>query len=126
MTDHQPFIHNDIDGNSLTFHGGGQDDDGQPTVAVEADQIGRGSSWVHVRHTDAARVADELRAAAGLPPIADLATVLDGEAALIERHCPDHLDADSAEGSWMDCHCVVADDMRKRANELRRAAGQEA
>lgn len=68
MTTHTPFIYNDIDGNSITFHGGAADDDGQPTVAVEVEQIGRGSAWIHVRHADAARVADELRIAAGLTP----------------------------------------------------------
>jgi hypothetical protein len=67
--DHNPFIYNDLEGASITFHGGARDDDGQDTVAVEADQIGRGHVWVHVRHTDAARVADELRAAAGLPRV---------------------------------------------------------
>ena len=65
---HEPFIHNDTRGHSLTFHGGALDEDGQDAVAIEADHIGRGSAWVHVRHTNVARVADELRAAAGLPP----------------------------------------------------------
>jgi len=53
---------------------------------------------------------------------ADRANVLREEAALIRAHCPDHLDSNSAEGSWMDCHCAVADDMEKRAAELRRVA----
>ncbi|NUR01316.1 MAG: hypothetical protein HOY79_33770 [Streptomyces sp.] len=65
-----PFIYNDLDGGSLTFHGGGRDDDGHDTVAIETYQVGRDNTWVHVRHADAARVADELRAAAGLPPAA--------------------------------------------------------
>lgn len=59
---------------------------------------------------------------AALPASVDRADVLREEAARIRAHCPDHLDADSAEGAWMDCHCPVADDMRKRANELRTAA----
>lgn len=49
-----------------------------------------------------------------LPAPADRAAVLREEAALIRAHCPDHLDADSAEGSWMDCHCPVADDIERR------------
>jgi hypothetical protein len=96
MTDYQPFIYNDIDGNSLTFHGGAEDDDRQPTVAVEADQIGRGTAWVHVRHTDAARVADELRAAAGLSSApAARAALVEGVSAALEHdsvRCPLCLD----------------------------------
>jgi hypothetical protein len=42
------------------------------------------------------------------------ATVLREEAARIRAHCPDHLDADSADGSWMACHCGVADDLERR------------
>ncbi|MEU5043193.1 hypothetical protein [Streptomyces griseorubiginosus] len=52
-----------------------------------------------------------------LPPTTDQAAVLREEAALIRAHCPDHLDSNSAEGSWIDCHCAVADDMDKRAAE---------
>jgi hypothetical protein len=44
------------------------------------------------------------------------AAVLDDEAALIVRHCPDHGPQDQ-DGVWMDCHCAVADDMRKRATK---------
>jgi hypothetical protein len=80
---HEPFIVNDLDGNSLTFHGGAQDDDGHDTVAVEADQLGRGTAWVHVRHTDAAYVANGLRTAAGLPPV-DRAAVLNAAAASVQ------------------------------------------
>jgi hypothetical protein len=76
----EPYIFNDLNGNSLTFHGGAQDDDGHNTVAVEAEQIGRGTAWVHVRHADAARVADGLRAAAGLPPVDPAAAWLDAAA----------------------------------------------
>jgi hypothetical protein len=50
-----------------------------------------------------------------LPAPVDRATVLREEAALIRAHCPDHLDDNSAEGSWMNCHCDVADDMERRA-----------
>ena len=50
-----------------------------------------------------------------LPASADRATVLREEAALIRAHCPDHLDSNSADGSWMNCHCDVADDMERRA-----------
>jgi hypothetical protein len=53
------------------------------------------------------------RAAATRAP-ADRAAVLREEAALIRAHCPDHLDADSVEGAWMDCHCPVADDIERR------------
>ena len=34
------------------------------------------------------------------------------EADEIVAHCPDH---GSRDGVWMDCHCAVADDMRRRA-----------
>lgn len=36
------------------------------------------------------------------------------EADLIVTHCPDHSPQDQ-DGVWMDCHCDVADDMRRRA-----------
>lgn len=36
------------------------------------------------------------------------------EADEIVLHCPDHGPQDQ-EGVWMDCHCAVADDMRRRA-----------
>lgn len=49
-----------------------------------------------------------------LPAAVDRAAVLREEAARIRAHCPDHLDADSAEGAWTDCHCPVADDMERR------------
>lgn len=35
------------------------------------------------------------------------------EADAIVAHCPDH---GSKDGVWMDCHCAVADDMRRRAS----------
>jgi hypothetical protein len=54
-------------------------------------------------------------AAVALPASVDRAAVLREEAALIRAHCPDHLDAASAEGAWMDCHCDVADDMERRS-----------
>jgi hypothetical protein len=34
------------------------------------------------------------------------------EADEIVAHCPDH---GSRDGVWMDCHCAVADDLRRRA-----------
>jgi len=52
-----------------------------------------------------------------------LAVLLDDEASLIVLHCPDHGPQDQ-DGVWMDCHCPVAEDMRKRANELRRMADE--
>ncbi|KFG71492.1 hypothetical protein [Streptomyces mutabilis] len=45
---------------------------------------------------------------------ADRAAVLREEAARIRAHCPDHLDAESAHGAWLVCHCDVADDMERR------------
>lgn len=51
------------------------------------------------------------------PPAAARAGVLREEAALIRAHCPDHLDSNSADGSWINCHCDVADDMERRADE---------
>ncbi|MFG2372588.1 hypothetical protein ACGFY9_14055 [Streptomyces sp. NPDC048504] len=45
---------------------------------------------------------------------ANRAAVLREEAARIRAHCPDHPDSESAEGSWMACHCAVADDMERR------------
>lgn len=59
--------------------------------------------------------------AAAVPPPADRAAVLRVEAALVRAHCPDHLDGESAEGSWIDCHCDVADDMERRAAEAQAA-----
>ncbi|WP_329472677.1 hypothetical protein OIE75_41060 (plasmid) [Streptomyces sp. NBC_01723] len=56
---------------------------------------------------------------------ADRAAVLESEAALILKHCPDHGPQDQ-DGVWMDCHCAVVDDMRKRAAELRRVADETA
>jgi hypothetical protein len=67
----------------------------------------------------AQRAAD---AAAPSAPVAR-AAVLTDEAALIELHCPDHGPQDQ-DGVWMDCHCPVAEDMRKRAAVLRRLAGE--
>lgn len=52
-----------------------------------------------------------------LPAPTDRAAVLREEAARIRDHCPDHLDSDSAPGSWMACHCDVADDMLRRLAE---------
>ncbi|MGW5640305.1 hypothetical protein [Streptomyces sp. NPDC003832] len=40
------------------------------------------------------------------------AKTLTAEADEIVAHCPDH---GSRDGVWMDCHCAVADDMRRRA-----------
>jgi hypothetical protein len=48
-----------------------------------------------------------------LPASVDRADVLREEAALIVRHCPDHGPQDQ-DGSWMDCHCAVADDIERR------------
>jgi len=58
-----------------------------------------------------------------LPEPADRAAVLDDEASLIVLHCPDHGPQDQ-DGAWMDCHCPVAEDMCKRAAELRRVDGE--
>ncbi|MEU1497333.1 hypothetical protein [Streptomyces sp. NPDC005732] len=46
------------------------------------------------------------------------AAILREEADRIRAHCPDHLDSDSQPGSWMVCHCDVADEL------LRRVAGE--
>jgi hypothetical protein len=69
---------------------------------------------------DAARANAEEAATALLPTVithTDRATVLREEAALIRAHCPDHLDATSADGSWINCHCDVADDLERRADD---------
>jgi hypothetical protein len=87
--------------------------------AIEADYrdqhdevaVGTRAAIIRIR----ARVAVLEQQPAVLPAPADRAAVLREEAALIRAHCPDHLGADSAEGSWMDCHCPVADDMARRA-----------
>ncbi|MGQ4393741.1 hypothetical protein ACN6K5_003527 [Streptomyces violaceoruber] len=55
----------------------------------------------------------------------DRAAVLESEAALILKHCPDHGPQDQ-DGVWMDCHCAVVEDMRKRAAVLRRVADETA
>lgn len=65
----------------------------------------------------------ELDAVPVVAPATDRAAVLDDEAALIVRHCPDHGPQDQ-DGVWMDCHCAVAEDMRKRAVVVRRAADE--
>lgn len=70
---------------------------------------------MHKRALNAESEVERLRA--------DRAAVLDAESALIKRHCPDHGPADQ-DGVWMDCHCAVIDDMRKRANGLRRMADE--
>lgn len=41
------------------------------------------------------------------------AKVLATEADEIVTHCPDHGPQDQ-DGCWMDCHCAVADDIRRR------------
>jgi hypothetical protein len=46
-------------------------------------------------------------------------SVLTKEADLIVAHGPDH---GSRDGVWMDCHCAMADDMRRRAAVRRVAA----
>jgi alpha-beta hydrolase superfamily lysophospholipase len=51
------------------------------------------------------------------------ATVLAAEADLIVRHCPDHGTADSR---WVNCHCVIADDMRNALVGLLPAAATPA
>jgi hypothetical protein len=58
--------------------------------------------------------ADADAVLSALPASVDRATVLREEAALIRAHCPDHLDSNSAQGSWISCHCDVADDMERR------------
>lgn len=65
--------------------------------------------------------AEELPAGPASQPPADRAAVLRVEAALVRAHCPDHLDSQSAEGSWINCHCDVADDMERRAAEAQAA-----
>ncbi|MFJ9101346.1 hypothetical protein ACIRJM_23095 [Streptomyces sp. NPDC102405] len=72
----------------------------------EAGRLRRASAEMVDR---AERIEAQVRQLVGLR-----ATVLREEAALIRAHCPDHLDANSAEGSWMNCHCDVADDMERR------------
>lgn len=44
------------------------------------------------------------------------AEVLRQEGDAIVKHCPDHGPQDQ-DGVWMDCHCDVADEMRRRANK---------
>lgn len=60
----------------------------------------------------------------GVPPVvhehltklldAYKAEVLRQESDAIVKHCPDHGPQDQ-DGVWMDCHCAVADEMRRRA-----------
>lgn len=62
------------------------------------------------------------RAAGALTPAREVGELLDAyraeiltaEADLIVRHCPNHNPAEQPT-AWMDCHCPVADDMRRRA-----------
>jgi len=51
---------------------------------------------------------DEMRRALADARTKTLATEADD----IVAHCPDH---GSKDGVWLDCHCAVADDMRRRA-----------
>jgi hypothetical protein len=88
----------------------------------EALGLGTGAPWDAIRERADAVLSE-------LPAPVDWAAVLREEAALIRAHCPDHLDAGSAEGAWMDCHCAVADDMERRlaaasAVVVRRATGE--
>jgi hypothetical protein len=55
---------------------------------------------------------DRLRAELAARP--SRAKVLRQEADEIVAYCPDHTGGDM---SWTDCHCDVADDMRRRANK---------
>jgi hypothetical protein len=70
--------------------------------------------------TENARMRHELEVMYGgafdsqKPEPATRAAALLEEAARIRAHCPDHLDSDSAEGTWLACHCAVADDMERR------------
>ncbi|MGY4902535.1 hypothetical protein [Streptomyces sp. 900116325] len=58
-----------------------------------------------------------------LPAPADRAAALREEAARIRAHCPDHLDSNSASGTWVVCHCAVADDIERRmADEAQQPA----
>jgi hypothetical protein len=72
----EPFIYNDVDGNSLTFHPDTQDEDGVPSIHVEADQLGHATVWIPIRQRDALRVATELCHAAGLPAFTERAAWL--------------------------------------------------
>lgn len=85
--------------------------------------LGTGAPWdaIHDRATELGLpplAEDPVAQRRGLVPApAGRAAVLREEAALIRAHCPDHLDSNSAEGSWINCHCDVADDMERRADE---------
>lgn len=85
--------------------------------------LGTGAPWdaIHDRATELGLpplAEDPVAQRLGLVPApAGRAAVLREEAALIRAHCPDHLDSNSAEGSWINCHCDVADDMERRADE---------
>jgi len=72
----------------------------------------RRQQWQRKYNAEHARHVEVVRAF-----VTDRAAVLRQEAALIRAHCPDHLDSQSAEGSWITCHCDVADDMERRASE---------
>lgn len=80
--------------------------------------LGTGAPWDAIHN----RVTELALPPLGQDPVArrlglvaeHRAAVLQEEAARIRAHCPDHLDADSADGSWMVCHCAVADDLERR------------
>lgn len=55
-------------------------------------------------------------------PATDRTAVLHTEASRIVAHCPDH---GSTHGVWMGCHCAVAEDMRKRADEAQQPTAED-
>lgn len=72
----EPFIYNDVNGNSLTIHPDTQDEDGIPSVHVEVEQLGYAPAFIPVHQRDALRVATELCHAAGLQAFTERAAWL--------------------------------------------------
>jgi uncharacterized membrane protein YccC len=70
--------------------------------------------WLINRVAELEAVVSGIDAPAELAGRPSRAEVLRQEADEIVAHCPDHTDGEEA---WMDCHCDVADEMRRRASK---------
>lgn len=91
-------------------------------LVTETDRLRREGVALHERAVELDAQVAALQRQVAQP--ADRTAVLREEAALIRAHCPDHLDSNSAEGSWINCHCDVADDMERRlADEAQQPEG---
>lgn len=54
-----------------------------------------------------------------------LAAIYDAEADDIQNSCADH-SRDNTRPAWLDCHCAVADWLRRKATQARQTTCQDA